>query len=509
MKRPEVGSVLNDDSSESPQPGPKRRFISSPLRKSVAQHLLKRRKERLLVKRAMNLKSRVAANGSRPDVRVLPKRKCDKDGFRTTRAWVCDPPDETRNIKISCSNPGVAAVFKRLEDEKIERAEFLASGANVSTEEQCLLSSNSCDSIAAVFPNAKPSSDTGTPNPQTPAPLKRGLEHDRKCRSEEFKSASCFSKFAHRISTFIQTPKVFHDKIWWNTGDIVCAAGMDNRIYYAQTRGFLCDQYGNKSCALTWLVPKTPRDSVSVDNFEPAEYLLAYNQDEPQDLDDLTWVCRAPSDYYSPVNAPYRVKPAVNRGFVWTRMGPIETPLDNLLVAKDEETAIADLEQLHASANCDSEDGHVSTFCTREDINDRVVDFLILAGHKFKEEEEATIEYGNVTVLKDPAIEKELCLMTKDTFDSLLTSKISPAFFDSSLNSLLVQKTEEKIQEPVTTDDLPEIKSPRGSHSEETLKDDENLFLLPVHKCLVDHTYYKTAVPNSFLSPENNSDTSE
>ena len=45
----------------------------------------------------------------------------------------------------------------------------------------------------------------------------------------------------------------------------------DGKPYYAQIRGFIQDQYCEKSAALTWLIPtlSSPRDQ-----FDPASYII-------------------------------------------------------------------------------------------------------------------------------------------------------------------------------------------------------------------------------------------
>ena len=54
-------------------------------------------------------------------------------------------------------------------------------------------------------------------------------------------------------------------------GDIVSVMDEDEGIYFAQIRGFLQDQYCQKSAVITWLVPtvNSPRDC-----FDPSTYIL-------------------------------------------------------------------------------------------------------------------------------------------------------------------------------------------------------------------------------------------
>ena len=59
--------------------------------------------------------------------------------------------------------------------------------------------------------------------------------------------------------------------MYWQSGDLVSVMDHDGGIYYAQIRGFLEDQYCEKSAVINWLIPTTasPKDS-----FDPATYIL-------------------------------------------------------------------------------------------------------------------------------------------------------------------------------------------------------------------------------------------
>jgi hypothetical protein len=135
--------------------------------------------------------------------------------------------------------------------------------------------------------------------------------------------------------------------MWWHTGDIVSVTGKDLRRYYAQTRGYFCDQYGSRSCVFTWLVPKKSSERVpslsgdTSDDFDPCNFVIGFDDDEPRLLTDVTWVCRAPSDYFRPKNAPYETATSSQRaGFVWTQTGPVQASLDKLQKAKSEKSAM-------------------------------------------------------------------------------------------------------------------------------------------------------------------------
>lgn len=60
--------------------------------------------------------------------------------------------------------------------------------------------------------------------------------------------------------------------VYYQTGDVIKVIDEDDgKPYYAQIRGFVQDQYCEKSAALTWLIPTqaSPKD-----HFDPSTYIL-------------------------------------------------------------------------------------------------------------------------------------------------------------------------------------------------------------------------------------------
>lgn len=60
--------------------------------------------------------------------------------------------------------------------------------------------------------------------------------------------------------------------VYYQTGDVIKVIDEeDGKSYYAQIRGFVQDQYCEKSAALTWLIPTqaSPKD-----HFDPGTYIV-------------------------------------------------------------------------------------------------------------------------------------------------------------------------------------------------------------------------------------------
>lgn len=59
--------------------------------------------------------------------------------------------------------------------------------------------------------------------------------------------------------------------MYYQTGDIVSLVDHDGSVYYAQIRGFMQDQYNEKSAVLSWLLPTQNSPKVG---FDPSTYIL-------------------------------------------------------------------------------------------------------------------------------------------------------------------------------------------------------------------------------------------
>lgn len=60
--------------------------------------------------------------------------------------------------------------------------------------------------------------------------------------------------------------------VYYQTGDVIKVTDEDDgKPYYAQIRGFMQDQYCEKSAALTWLIPT---QSSPKDQFDPGTYIV-------------------------------------------------------------------------------------------------------------------------------------------------------------------------------------------------------------------------------------------
>jgi hypothetical protein len=96
---------------------------------------------------------------------------------------------------------------------------------------------------------------------------------------------------------------------------------VDGGTFYAQMRGFLTDQYCEKSAVITWLLPTTnspPPD----EGFDAATYIVGPEEELPR-LECFTFVMHAPDDYFYYRNAPYPTKShKPDQEYIMTRLGP-------------------------------------------------------------------------------------------------------------------------------------------------------------------------------------------
>lgn len=85
-------------------------------------------------------------------------------------------------------------------------------------------------------------------------------------RKSQFAPVVVFCFFKYRLIF------CFSQGVYYQIGDVVSVIDeQDGKPYYAQIRGFVQDQYCEKSAALTWLIPTlaSPRDQ-----FDPASYIV-------------------------------------------------------------------------------------------------------------------------------------------------------------------------------------------------------------------------------------------
>uniref|UniRef100_A0A3P9HZA6 GATA zinc finger domain-containing protein 1 n=1 Tax=Oryzias latipes TaxID=8090 RepID=A0A3P9HZA6_ORYLA len=109
--------------------------------------------------------------------------------------------------------------------------------------------------------------------------------------------------------------------VYYQTGDVIKVIDEDDgKPYYAQIRGFVQDQYCEKSAALTWLIPTqaSPKD-----RFDPGTYIVGPEEDLPRKMEYLEFVCHAPSEYFKSQSSPFPTIPICpEKGYIWTHIGP-------------------------------------------------------------------------------------------------------------------------------------------------------------------------------------------
>lgn len=65
---------------------------------------------------------------------------------------------------------------------------------------------------------------------------------------------------------------LFYQGVYYQIGDVIKVIDEDDgKPYFAQIRGFVQDQYCEKSAALTWLIPT---QSSPKDHFDPGTYII-------------------------------------------------------------------------------------------------------------------------------------------------------------------------------------------------------------------------------------------
>jgi len=132
-------------------------------------------------------------------------------------------------------------------------------------------------------------------------------------------------------ATPVTADKVYFKGQYFHVGDIVSVTNVnDDDIYYAQLKGFLIDEYSDKSAVITWLLPTTASPPPN-EGFHPATYIVGPEEELPRKLEVFTFVMHAPDDYFYNRRAPYRTesRPA-DTNFRSVRLGPrLRKTVDN------------------------------------------------------------------------------------------------------------------------------------------------------------------------------------
>ncbi|ELU06486.1 hypothetical protein CAPTEDRAFT_169638 [Capitella teleta] len=121
------------------------------------------------------------------------------------------------------------------------------------------------------------------------------------------------------VATVVTSNHIFHEGQYWQKGDIASVMDHDGGIFFVQLRGFLQDQYCEKSGVLTWLLPTTASPH---DRFDPSTYILGPEEDLPRTMDCFEFICHAPSEYFKSKTSPFPTRSLTPEiGFIATSIG--------------------------------------------------------------------------------------------------------------------------------------------------------------------------------------------
>ncbi|KAJ8267679.1 hypothetical protein COCON_G00128510 [Conger conger] len=90
-------------------------------------------------------------------------------------------------------------------------------------------------------------------------------------------------KAPESVSTIITSESVFYKGVYFQIGDVIKVTDEDDgRPYYAQIRGFVQDQYCEKSAALTWLIPTqaSPKDQFDASTYIIGDVIKVTDEDD-------------------------------------------------------------------------------------------------------------------------------------------------------------------------------------------------------------------------------------
>uniref|UniRef100_A0A8C4NAY1 GATA zinc finger domain-containing protein 1 n=1 Tax=Eptatretus burgeri TaxID=7764 RepID=A0A8C4NAY1_EPTBU len=73
------------------------------------------------------------------------------------------------------------------------------------------------------------------------------------------------------VATVVTSDSILYQGVFYQVGDVVSVLDEEGELYFAQIRGFMQDQYCEKSAVITWLLPTTGSPK---GKFDPSTYIL-------------------------------------------------------------------------------------------------------------------------------------------------------------------------------------------------------------------------------------------
>jgi len=141
-----------------------------------------------------------------------------------------------------------------------------------------------------------------------------------KSRRAIFKRSA--TKAPTAVARAVTSDRIFYNGQYFCKGDIVSVVDVEGGVYYAQLKGFLTDQYCEKSGVITWLLPTTESPPPE-QGFDPSTYIVGPEEELPRRLEHFTFVMHAPDDYFYYANAPYPTATVdKDQEYLLTRLGP-------------------------------------------------------------------------------------------------------------------------------------------------------------------------------------------
>jgi len=142
------------------------------------------------------------------------------------------------------------------------------------------------------------------------------------------------------VAKVITSNAVYSNGLLYQVGDIVCTCDVEGGTFYAQIRGFLQNEYCEKSVVVTWLIPKVANPS----KFDPLLFVPALDEDHPRPMDCFDFVCRARTDLFKSrvLHTPFLRSQSNLSCLIQaaTQIGDIESVLDGQETKDDDDEEI-------------------------------------------------------------------------------------------------------------------------------------------------------------------------
>lgn len=140
------------------------------------------------------------------------------------------------------------------------------------------------------------------------------------------------------VASIVASNCIYHDGLLYEVGDIVCTSDIHGGTYFAQLRGFLQDDFCEKSAVITWLIPTV----ANLHHFDPMLFVPGLDEETARPMECFSFVCHAPTNLFKArgVHPPYHRTQSSLDNLIYVAQSMKDTNFTEEKITKDKNTEI-------------------------------------------------------------------------------------------------------------------------------------------------------------------------